>query len=425
MNNRFKSSCFLLCLFLPFLMAGILGCATVSPHSPSAPIQQALVYEPPIGSQIVDLAVSSDATRWMAREKGADGRWRMVVDAEAQPWFEAVDFPPLPHRAFSPDNSSWVYQAGENGQALLFYDGFSVLPCQQIAFAGFADPGVSFSCKDEDGYWSVRAWIAGGKLNEDDSGPYEPPFKAFQSGRVVASLTSHPAAVFEGPDFSVTLPFAALAITHDTVFTAPDYLVAGFGPENGLAFFGAKDGLPGALNAFAVFVPWDNIEQVGIIPFTDIEGLTAHPVLGPDATRLAFAAKTDDKVRVFLADVKNNSFGADPVFDEVQGLVFSPVGGDAAYAVRTNEGWKAFYRGQKGPACSSIKDICFSADGLRLAWLGKIENSWSLFVDGNEIVGGFSTASGPAFAADSRSLSFYAVKEASVFRVTISNPSVP
>jgi hypothetical protein len=46
-------------------------------------------------------------------------------------------------------------------------------------------------------------------------------------------------------------------------------------------------------------------------------------------------------------------------------------------------------------------------------------------VDGNEIVGGFSTASGPAFAADSRSLSFYAVKEASVFRVTISNPSVP
>ncbi|MDI6796654.1 MAG: hypothetical protein QMD09_06910 [Desulfatibacillaceae bacterium] len=361
----------------------------------------------------------------MAKEKGADGKFRMVVDAKAQPWFEAVDFPPLPHSAFSPDSSSWVYQAWENGQALLLYDGFSVLPCQEIAFAGFADPGITFSCQDEDGYWSVRAWVTGGELHEDDTGPYEPPFKAFWDGMVWAFVTADPAAVFEGPDFSVTLPFNALSLTHDMVFTVPDYLVAGFGPENGLAFFGAKEGLPGALNAFAVFLSWDNLEQVSIIPFMDIEGLADYPALSPDATRLAFAAKAKGKVRVFLADVKDNAFGEDPAFDEVKGLVFSPSGGDVAYAVSTEKGWQAFYRGLQGPACNSIKDICFSGDGRRLAWLGKKEAAWSVFVDGNEIISGFPLAAGPAFSPDSRSLYFYAAKDDGIYRVTALNPPAP
>jgi WD40 repeat protein len=327
--------------------------------------------ERPLGPVAV---FSPDGSR-MAYSARDGGKWRVYVDGQAGPGFDAIGTDMDLGVVFSPDSRHFAYIARKVNKWLVITDCQSGPEYDEILLAIY---GPLFSPDSK--HIAYKARLGKKRFMVLDGRP-SPPYEDIRVGRsstlaIQFSPDGRRHAYFaeSGGKWRIVIDGKASDETFDA--DPPGTLV--FSPDSRHVAYGVRTGS----KAFMVI---DGIRRPEEFNYLYAEYLA----FSPDSSIFAYDAPgSSSDGGVVMANGKST-----PAYQGVSipGLKFSPIGNRLAYAARISIPDKGEYvmvvDGKPGLAFDYLNDVCFSPDGKHFAYSGETyrpQSKWMLVVDGQE-----------------------------------------
>jgi hypothetical protein len=315
---------------------------------------------------------SPDGSR-MAYSARDGGKWRVYVDGQAGPGFDAIGTDMDLGVVFSPDSRHFAYIARKGNKWLVITDGQSGPEYDEILLASYS-PLFSPDSK----HIAYQARLGKKRFMVLDGRP-SPPYEDIWVCRLPTLAIQfspdgrrHAYFAKSGGKWRIVIDGKASDETYDADIRG----ALAFSPDSRHVAYGVSTGS----KAFMVI---DGIRRPEEFNYLRAEYLA----FSPDSSIFAYDAPgSGPGGRVVMANGKST-----PAYNGVSSrdLKFSPLGNRLAYAASYLSHTKSvmIVDGKPGPEYDHVDDICFSADGKHFAYLGTTyspQSKWVLVVDGQE-----------------------------------------